>query len=74
MPCNSCHSDRQKNFPAEINIHFPGRESIDKPTVWAFPLLLVCLDCGTTEFALGEPELQMLERSRDIRRGAASNL
>ena len=31
MACKSCGSDNQREFGAEINIHFPGREALDKP-------------------------------------------
>lgn len=43
-----------------MNIHFPGMGGLDKPTVWAFPKLLVCLDCGFTEFQVEESELRLL--------------
>lgn len=43
-----------------MNIHFPGMKGLDKPTVWAFPKLLVCLDCGFTEFQVEESELRLL--------------
>ncbi len=35
-------------------------KGLDKPTVWAFPKLLVCLDCGFTEFQVEESELRLL--------------
>ena len=60
MPCRDCQSENQKTFPAEINIHFPGLKNLDKPTVWAFPELLVCLDCGFTELQLKEKEFSLL--------------
>jgi hypothetical protein len=60
MSCTACTSERQAEFGAEINIHFSGREGLDKPGVWIFPKLLVCLDCGTTEFAIAEAELAVL--------------
>ena len=63
MPCKSCGSVNQKKFSAEMGIHFPGLENIDKPTVWVFPEVIVCLDCGNTEFAVPEEELRQLERS-----------
>ena len=47
MPCHSCQSTNLSVFPAEINIHFPGFEGLDRPTVWAFPTLHVCLDWAT---------------------------
>jgi hypothetical protein len=43
-------------------IHIPGLKSIDKPVVWVFPELVVCLDCGTAEFAVTEAELRVLAK------------
>ncbi len=60
MACNSCRSDNQRQFGAEINIHFPGREALDKPAVLVFPKLLVCLRCGFTEFTIKETDLRRL--------------
>lgn len=54
MACACCQCTNQRVFPAEINIHFPGLEALSKPTVWVFPRLLVCLDCGFTEFTVPE--------------------
>ena len=38
-----------------------------KPTVWVFPKISVCLDCGNAEFAVPDAELERLsdERSED---------
>jgi hypothetical protein len=58
--CKSCGSDNQSKFTGEIGIHFPGLKNIDKPVVWVFPEVVVCLDCGTAEFTLPEPELHLL--------------
>ena len=60
MSCKSCKSENQSNFNGEIAIHFPGLQGLDKPIVWVFPKLLVCLDCGFTEFAIPETELRQL--------------
>jgi hypothetical protein len=60
MSCKSCKSENQSNFNAEIGIHFPGLKGLNKPTVWVFPKLVVCLDCGVAEFALPERELRVL--------------
>ena len=60
MACRLCSSENQTEFGAEINIHFSGRKGLDKPAVLALPMLLVCLDCGFTEFALAETELRLL--------------
>jgi hypothetical protein len=43
-----------------MQIHFPGLKDIDKPVVWVFPDVVVCLDCGTAEFAVPEEELRQL--------------
>ena len=58
MKCKSCLSANQRPFPAEINIHFSGIEGFVKPSVWAFPRLMICLDCGSAEFILEDRELR----------------
>jgi len=63
MPCSSCLSNNQAEFPAEINIHFPGSDSFTKPTVWVFPKVVVCLDCGCSRFITPENELARLART-----------
>jgi len=63
MSCKSCGSINQRNFTGEIAIHFPGLKNIDKPVVWVFPELVVCLDCGTAEFAVPEAELPQLAKA-----------
>jgi hypothetical protein len=46
-----------------MGIRFPGLKNIDKPVVWVFPEVVVCLDCGTAEFAVPEAELRQLAKS-----------
>jgi len=41
-------------------VHFPELKNIDKPVVWVFPELVVCLDCGSEEFAVPEAKLRVL--------------
>lgn len=60
MICPRCEFPQLQPFPAEINIHFPGWKGLNKPTVWVFPQLLVCLNCGLTQFSLSQSELQRL--------------
>jgi hypothetical protein len=60
MSCKSCKSEDQSIFNGEIAIHFPGLKGLDKPIVWVFPKVVVCLDCGFTEFAIPETELRQL--------------
>ena len=59
----SCQSCNQSTFDGEIAIHFPGLAGLDKPLVWVFPKLLVCLNCGFTEFVVPEAELRRLVES-----------
>ena len=52
-------------FPSEVNIHFPGPKNLTKHTVWTFPHLLVCLDCGFTELQIEKTELRLLAEGAD---------
>jgi hypothetical protein len=63
MTCTSCQSLNVRVYPAELNIHHPGMEGLDKPTVWAFPYLLICVDCGFTNFTLPDDQLRELIES-----------
>jgi hypothetical protein len=60
MPCARCDSANQTEFPSEIAFHFAGRENLSKPHVFAFPKILVCLDCGASGFAVSQTELRFL--------------
>jgi PAS domain S-box-containing protein len=60
MRCKPCGSENQREFAAEIMIHFSGRRNRDKPGVLIFPKLTICLDCGFSEFTLEEAELPAL--------------
>ena len=60
--CRSCTSRRQMEFAGEICLHFPGGlESLNKPLVWAFPKVVVCLDCGAAQFSVSDAELQLIQ-------------
>jgi hypothetical protein len=67
MTCMSCRSDNQAEFNSEINIHFPGLKGVDRPTVWVFPKLAVCLNCGLAEFVICKTELLQLSQIDDLR-------
>jgi hypothetical protein len=60
--CKACQSENQHTLNGEIAIHFPGLAGVEKPVVWVFPKLLVCLSCGFTEFAVPESELRVLKK------------
>jgi len=44
-------------YPSELNIHFPGLEGLDRPMVWAFPKLVVCVDRGYPLFTLSDDQV-----------------
>lgn len=44
-------------------LHFPGLKGLDKPIVWVFPEVLVCLECGLAEFSIPETELGVLAKN-----------
>jgi hypothetical protein len=59
MACKLCGGN-QAQFPAEVCIHFPGRENLDKPPVFEFPKVLICLECGFASFKVSETHLTLL--------------
>jgi hypothetical protein len=70
MCCSSCGSENQRVFYSEINIHFPGLKKLTR-TVWAFPTLWVCVDCGFTELQIEPPALQLLNEGSEAEELAA---
>jgi hypothetical protein len=72
MLCPFCHSPNIRKYTAEMNIHFPGMKGLNIPTVWVFPPILVCLDCGQGQFTIPEAERKNLE-DRDYRNSDDGN-
>ena len=60
MSCKGCDSEQTKTFAAEVAIHFAGVNGLEKPVVFVFPTLVVCLHCGLTEFTVPAKELSVL--------------
>ena len=60
MACQKCSSENQSTLNAEVAIHFPGLEGLDKSIVFVYPKLALCLTCGFTEFTVPERELRVL--------------
>lgn len=60
MPCTFCTSGDQREFPAEVHIHFPGISNAGEPGVFVFPKLLLCLKCGFTSFMTPDCEVAQL--------------
>jgi len=69
MACRSCQSAEQRSFPAEVNVHLPGISNVDKPPFFIFPQLLVCLACGSVEFAMTDDQLGKLKDHSDSQPG-----
>ena len=72
--CKSCSSENQHSFHGEVAMHFRGLDGLNKPIVWVFPEILVCLDCGLAEFEVPEEQKETLRNpeERDYRSGAAA--
>ena len=64
--CTSCRSENIKTLTGEIALHFPGLNGLNKPIVWVFPKILVCLECGVAEFAVPERELEVLRTETPV--------
>ena len=62
MACSFCTSSNQKEFSAEVAVHFSSLRDVDESKVLVFPRLLVCLDCGNSSFMTPAPELARLRR------------
>jgi hypothetical protein len=66
MTCKSCNSENLRKFSSEIIVHFAGLKNLDTPPVFLFPKLLVCLDCGFTEFDIPETEVCRLGQGASV--------
>jgi len=58
--CRHCQSENQETFSGEIALHFRGLERLDKPIVWVFEDVSVCLACGDSQFVVPKTELEVL--------------
>jgi hypothetical protein len=61
--CPSCRSNYQAEFGSEMIVHLSGRENRDKPGVWVFSKLSICLDCGFLQSKIPASELAQLAAS-----------
>jgi hypothetical protein len=60
MSCPACRLDNQMEFSAEMLVHLGDIKSLDNSGVILFPKVLVCLNCGFSEFTVPEAELALL--------------
>jgi len=73
MRCKSCQSASQVKLPAEIAIHFPGRQNLNTPHVFVFPEIVICLGCGSTNFTVPEAELQSILKRASLSSSARAS-
>ena len=57
----------------KINMHFRGFQGLEKLTLWAFPRLLVCLDCSFTQFTVSSDQVDALSESDSSRTDATDS-
>ena len=69
MSCMVCGSDKLTKYTAEMNIHLTGLANLNRPSVWVFPELLVCLNCGFSPFMVPNAELSQLATAAQISQG-----
>jgi hypothetical protein len=76
MSCSSCASGNQTEFPVEMVIHLSGIKNVDHPGVLSFASVLICLDCGYSQYKVPAAELALLcggsSKGEDSSDGAAA--
>jgi hypothetical protein len=60
MSCPICRSGNQMEFSSEMVVHLGGFKNVDKSGVMLFPKVLVCLDCGFSQFTVSKAERALL--------------
>ena len=66
MSCQLCRSSNEAELDSEMVIYFSGLKNLDKPGVWLFPKLLVCLNCGCSRFTVPEGKLASIAHTLEI--------
>jgi len=62
MSCVQCASNNEAEFPTELVFHFPGLQCLDKPGIFLYPRILVCLHCGFSWFTTSAAEKALLAK------------
>jgi len=73
MCCLLCGSGNQAELTAEMVIQFSGLKNLDKPEVFVFSRLLVCLECGGSQFKIPEKELAAVAENTRENASSAQN-
>jgi len=61
--CPACSSPDLVEFIAEISLHFAGLARLNKGHIYVFPMVAVCLDCGTLQGTLSANDVQRIRES-----------
>ena len=64
--CSCCGANHVQTFDGEVALHLRGMENLDKPATFVFPKVLVCLDCGASQFFISGEVLHSLARNSSI--------
>lgn len=59
MSCPEC-SSKQDEFSTEMLVHHDGLENLDRSDVLLFTKILICSDCGFSQFTIPKTELALL--------------
>jgi hypothetical protein len=74
MSCLLCGSGNEAELVSEMIIHFSGPKNLDKPGVWVFSNVLVCLDCGSSHFTVPKTELASIAKDTREDKSCTSEL
>ena len=69
-----CTCENYREFNSELAIHFPGLQGLEKPIVWLFPKIRVCLDCGDANLTVPERELSVLVTGAPVKEALVFDL
>jgi hypothetical protein len=60
--CKVCGSTIAKEMRSEMALHFNGIENLQKPHVFVFASVRICLQCGFAEFVIEESQLALIKQ------------
>lgn len=52
MACRHCYSESMATFPSEVRLYLNRTRTISSPPLVPAPEIVVCLDCGFSEFVI----------------------
>jgi hypothetical protein len=61
--CKMCSSGSQIELKSEICLH--RRAGFEKPAIFIFPKIAICLQCGFAEFVMSDKELLQIRNAAE---------